>query len=210
MNLLRAKLPTIAATALLTASLSLAQTDPHPKPVHHKAPKAQKHQAPKATAHPAPKATKHKAPSAGHRAKSKKHPRGQAAIDNQRASQIQEALVREHYLSGKPSGTWDSSTQEAMRRYQSDHGWQNKTVPDSRALISLGLGPDHEHLLNPETAMTTEPQLPHASGSSRSKTLVPAAQGESGVPTGENSATPVTSQQDSSSISAPANLSGSH
>ena len=44
-----------------------------------------------------------------------------------------------------------------MRRYQADHGWQSKTVPDSRALISLGLGPSHDHLLNPESAMTTEP-----------------------------------------------------
>ena len=29
---------------------------------------------------------------------------------------------------------------------------------DRRALIKLGLGPDHEHLLNPESAMTTTPQ----------------------------------------------------
>jgi hypothetical protein len=49
-----------------------------------------------------------------------------------------------------------------MRRYQADHGWQSKTVPDSRALISLGLGPSHDHLLNPESAMTTGPEGPHA------------------------------------------------
>jgi hypothetical protein len=30
-----------------------------------------------------------------------------------------------------------------MRQYQSDHGWQTKLMPDSRALISLGLGPNH-------------------------------------------------------------------
>ena len=49
-----------------------------------------------------------------------------------------------------------------MRRYQADHGWQSKTVPDSRALISLGLGPSHEHLLNPESAMVTGPFPTHA------------------------------------------------
>jgi hypothetical protein len=49
-----------------------------------------------------------------------------------------------------------------MRRYQADHGWQSKTVPDSRALISLGLGPSHDHLLNPESAMTTGPASPRA------------------------------------------------
>ena len=30
-----------------------------------------------------------------------------------------------------------------MQQYQSDHGWQTKLMPDSRALISLGLGPNH-------------------------------------------------------------------
>ena len=88
--------------------------------------------------------------------------RGQQRIDSQRARQIQEALIREHYLSGKASGVWDSTTQAAMQRYQADNGWQSKTTPDSRALIKMGLGPDHEHLLNPESAMTST--LPPASG----------------------------------------------
>ena len=28
-----------------------------------------------------------------------------------------------------------------MQRYQSDNGWQTKLIPDSRAIIKLGLGP---------------------------------------------------------------------
>ncbi len=84
-------------------------------------------------------------------------PRGQAAIDGDRAREIQEALIRVHYLSGKPTGKWDAATQSAMRRYQADQGWQSKSVPDSRALIRLGLGPDKDRLLNPESAMTTGP-----------------------------------------------------
>lgn len=83
--------------------------------------------------------------------------RGQQKIDAQRAREIQQALIREHYLEGKASGVWDDASQKAMERYQADNGWQSKTVPDSRALIKLGLGPDHEHLLNPESAMTTLP-----------------------------------------------------
>jgi hypothetical protein len=71
-------------------------------------------------------------------------------------------LIREHYLSGEAAGKWDEASEEAMRRYQADHGWQSKTVPDSRALISLGLGPSHDHLLNPESAMTTEPAAPRS------------------------------------------------
>ena len=83
--------------------------------------------------------------------------RGQQGIDGERARAIQEALIREHYMQGEPSGTWDSATQAAMQRYQADQGWQAKTTPDSRALIKLGLGPSHEHLLNPESAMTSTP-----------------------------------------------------
>jgi hypothetical protein len=88
--------------------------------------------------------------------------RGQQKIDPERAQAIQEALIREHYLSGEAAGTWNQASEDAMRRYQADHGWQSKTVPDSRALISLGLGPSHDHLLNPQSAMTTGPDAPGA------------------------------------------------
>jgi len=53
---------------------------------------------------------------------------------------------------------WNDATQQAMQRYQADNNWQSKTTPDARALIKLGLGPDHQHLLNPESAMTSQPQ----------------------------------------------------
>ncbi len=89
--------------------------------------------------------------------------RGQQKIDPTRCREIQEALIREHYLDGTASGTWDAKSQSAMQRYQADNGWQSKSVPDSRALIKMGLGPDHEHLLNPESAMTSQPPAPHAS-----------------------------------------------
>jgi hypothetical protein len=88
--------------------------------------------------------------------------RGQQKIDSERAQAIQEALIREHYLSGEATGTWNQASEEAMRRYQADHGWQSKTVPDSRALIKLGLGPSKDHLLNPESAMTTVPDAPRS------------------------------------------------
>jgi putative peptidoglycan binding protein len=210
-------LPLVAAALLLAASVSLAQTEEHPKPIHHTAQKAPHHQAPKAEHHAAPKAPHHKAHAAAHHAgpKVKKHPRGQQAIDRERATQIQEALVREHYMSGSPSGAWDNATQEAMRRYQSDHGWQSKTVPDSRALIRLGLGPDHEHLLNPETAMTSEPQLPHGTGSGHSFSSASARASTQGsaasstVPASANSNSTIASPQ-SSIPAAPADLTTAH
>jgi hypothetical protein len=83
--------------------------------------------------------------------------RGQQKIDPQRAREIQEALIRQNYMEGTATGTWDDSSQKAMEKFQADNGWQSKSVPDSRALIKLGLGPDHQHLLNPESAMTTSP-----------------------------------------------------
>jgi hypothetical protein len=111
--------------------------------------------------HPASTTAAHKSSAKGSsshkRGKRKATARGQQKIDPQRAQEIQAALIREHYLSGEAAGAWNQSSEEAMRRYQADHGWQSKTVPDARALISLGLGPSHDHLLNPESAMTTEP-----------------------------------------------------
>jgi hypothetical protein len=59
----------------------------------------------------------------------------------ERATQIQTALIKQGYLSGEPTGTWDSQTVSAMQKLQGDNGWQTKITPDSRALIKLGLGP---------------------------------------------------------------------
>lgn len=69
--------------------------------------------------------------------------KGQRGIDPDRAREIQTALIRQHYMTGTPSGQWDGETEAAMQKFQADHGWQTKLTPDSRALIMLGLGPDH-------------------------------------------------------------------
>lgn len=123
--------------------------------------------------------------------------RGQQKIDSERAQAIQEALIREHYLSGEAAGSWNQSSEDAMRKYQADHGWQSKTVPDARALISLGLGPNHDHLLNPESAMTTGPELHAVSVSSTSNPVLHSA--DPRAPINANSpAAPAATQRDSS------------
>jgi hypothetical protein len=109
--------------------------------------------------------------------KSKRKPHGQQKIDSERAQAIQEALIREHYITGEPTGTWNQASEDAMRRYQADHGWQSKEVPDSRALISLGLGPSNDHLLNPESAMTTAPNISHAAAPVSSSSQSPVSHG---------------------------------
>jgi hypothetical protein len=73
---------------------------------------------------------------------------GQQAIDSERVTAIQNALIKAHYLNGEPSAKWDSDTQAAMLKFQADQGWQTKITPDSRALIKLGLGPNHSGAIN--------------------------------------------------------------
>jgi len=73
-----------------------------------------------------------------HKTAAVSHPR---AIEDARATQIQSALIKAGYMSGEPTGHWDSASESAMQKLQSDNGWQTKLIPDSRALIKLGLGP---------------------------------------------------------------------
>jgi Putative peptidoglycan binding domain len=161
-----AMFPCLASAGARPASSS---DDTTTKPATSKTPASKVH--PKkttgstASAADAPKSSgKTHTSAAGKRSSRKKsaRTRGQQKIDAERAQAIQEALIREHYLSGEATGTWNQTSEEAMRRYQAANGWQSKTVPDSRALIKLGLGPSKDHLLNPESAMTTVPDAPRA------------------------------------------------
>jgi hypothetical protein len=73
---------------------------------------------------------------------------GQQAIEPDRVTEIQQALIRQHYLSTEANGKWDATTEAAMQKYQADQGWQTKLMPDSRALKKLGLGPDYSNAIN--------------------------------------------------------------
>lgn len=83
--------------------------------------------------------------------------RGQKQIADDRTREIQAALVREGYLTGEPSGVMDDRTKSALAKLQADNGWQTKIVPDSRALIRLGLGPDQSNIINPDSAALATP-----------------------------------------------------
>jgi len=152
-----------AAAARQSSTGDTAEQKPAtPKTTAHTHHKATAASATKSSSTSAKSTGKTQTASAGKRSSRKRRPRGQEKIDSERAQAIQEALIREHYLSGEATGTWNQASEEAMRRYQADQGWQSKTVPDSRALIKLGLGPSKDHLLNPESAMTTVPDRPRA------------------------------------------------
>src|SRR5438309_4549862 len=170
----------VASTATLVCSLGVSQITPttSTKPATHKNTVSASKTTPKssATAHSASAAhpaTKSKSAhsrttstrTSSHKGKRAKKVKGQQKIDSERTNQIQEALIRQHYMTGEATGKWDATTEDALRRFQADNGWQNKTVPDSRALIKLGLGPSHDHLLNPESAMTTSADAVNTSAS---------------------------------------------
>jgi peptidoglycan hydrolase-like protein with peptidoglycan-binding domain len=96
--------------------------------------------------------------------RSKSKPTSQHVIDDNRATQIQTSLIKSGYLSGEASGHWDSATETAMQKFQSDNGWQTKLIPDSRAIIKLGLGPSHDSELSNSPSATAAPQTSSAAG----------------------------------------------
>src|SRR5580704_5917268 len=153
------RLSTVVCIALLAVTMSRAsdsKTDGVTQPAT-KAPASNTSTSPHSSSKSASTSAQSKSKRSRKSAASRR-PRGQQKIDRQRALEIQEALIREHYLTGKPTGVWNDATQQAMQRYQADNNWQSKTTPDARALIKLGLGPDHQQLLNPDSAMTSQSQ----------------------------------------------------
>lgn len=175
-------------TLTLTVSADTARqttTTPKKKSVHPVAGASKSAKNKSASQSSASKLSAHKPRHARSKTRSKSRKRGQQAIDSERARQIQEALIREHYLRGEPSGSWDATTQSAMQRYQADQGWQTRTIPDSRALIKLGLGPSSEHLLNPESAMTSSVVPASTKTDSKSNAADPPASPAGQSPSGD-------------------------
>src|SRR4029077_4765310 len=176
----------VAVTVLLASALAFSQADQSSpakaRPVTKPAQSKPGSKATSSSAHPSSKthSTKSRTTSTGSTSRKGKRSsktswrHSQQKVDAARAREFQEALIREEYLRASTAGKWDAATEDALRKYQSDNGWQNKTVPDSRALIKLGLGPSHDHLLNPESAMTTNADAPQPTPAS-----VPASTGPS-------------------------------
>jgi peptidoglycan hydrolase-like protein with peptidoglycan-binding domain len=69
-----------------------------------------------------------------------KRVKGQAAPAPDRINEIQGALAKKGAYSGAPSGKWDDSTVEAMKKFQSSHGLNPTGKMDALTLQKLGLG----------------------------------------------------------------------
>jgi murein L,D-transpeptidase YcbB/YkuD len=66
--------------------------------------------------------------------------KGQKAPEPARISEIQAALSKDGSFSGKPSGKWDASTIDAMKKFQETHGLNPSGKLDAKTLQKLGLG----------------------------------------------------------------------
>jgi peptidoglycan hydrolase-like protein with peptidoglycan-binding domain len=71
---------------------------------------------------------------------SSRHAPGQKAPTPERITEIQQALAKNGAFSGEPSGKWDDSTTEGMRKFQAAHGLNPTGRLDALTLRQLGLG----------------------------------------------------------------------
>jgi hypothetical protein len=95
------------------------------------------------TPNPAPPAKKTTSASAKKKAATRKRKavvRTQLAPTPDRIKEIQSALAKEGAYSGEPTGKWDAATMDAMKKYQTDNGFEPTGKIDALSLNKLGLG----------------------------------------------------------------------
>lgn len=91
--------------------------------------------------------------------KHSKKVKGQAAPTPDRVNEIQAALAKNGAYDGAPSGKWDDSTADAMKKFQASHGLNPSGKLDAPTLQKLGLGS--------ETAGVAAPTPPANAGANR-------------------------------------------
>ncbi len=93
----------------------------------------------------------------GHATKRSRHHSARAVLPSgpqmDRVQQIQSALAQQGVYQGSPSGKWDDSTSDAMRRFQDRNGLSPTGKLDAPSLQRLGLGSDVAGLNPPRPAM---------------------------------------------------------
>ncbi len=78
--------------------------------------------------------------SSGKKSSRTKKVRGQAAPTPDRINEIQAALTEKGAFAGEPTGKWDDSTVEAMKKFQTDNHLNPTGKIDASTLQKLGLG----------------------------------------------------------------------
>ena len=133
------------ATGAMTVSVAFAQSTA----TTHKKP----------TGSPAPSTSTKSGKKSGKRSSRAKKVKGQAAPTTDRISEIQEALAKQGSFDGMPTGKWDDSTVEAMRKFQAANHLNPTGKIDAPTLQKLGLGS--------ETAGVAAPTPPPNSSANR-------------------------------------------
>jgi peptidoglycan hydrolase-like protein with peptidoglycan-binding domain len=70
----------------------------------------------------------------------RKKDKGQMAPTSERITEIQQALAKDGSYSAAPSGKWDDSTVDAMKKFQTTHALNPTGKLDALTLEKLGLG----------------------------------------------------------------------
>jgi peptidoglycan hydrolase-like protein with peptidoglycan-binding domain len=72
--------------------------------------------------------------------RSSRREKGQKTPTPDRIAQIQQALGKDGAYASQPSGKWDASTVEAVKKFQTGHGLNPSGKLDAKTLQQLGLG----------------------------------------------------------------------
>jgi peptidoglycan hydrolase-like protein with peptidoglycan-binding domain len=86
-----------------------------------------------------------------------------------RTQEIQSALQRGGFYSGDPTGKWDASTQDSLRRFQAANGLPPTGKLDALSLQKMGLGSDVAGVsaprpITPSAASPTTTAVPKTPG----------------------------------------------
>jgi len=136
---LKQRLPLLGAATLLSAApfFSGLARAASPELAH-------KRQAPtaegQASADPQKRGKRSARKASSKRSKRRRGHRGQKAPTRERIEQIQMALAREGFYGAEPTGKWDTTTTEAMKRFQAVHGLNPTGKLNALSLQKLGLG----------------------------------------------------------------------
>lgn len=126
----------------------------------------------KATAKSASSSTaksRHTSSKSSSRKKTKKV-KGQAAPTTERIGEIQEALTKKGVLNDTPSGKWDDSTVDAVKKFQTSNGLTPSGKLDALTLQKLGLGSETAGLAPPTPPQLDQSLAQHLVGTAHSRT----------------------------------------
>jgi len=158
--------PTLTILALLIApgfgpalgSSPLVFAQQASSPASSKSPKTAKEGTSKASSEVATRSSQNAPPTKKTSSKRRRsaRARGQQAPTPERIKEIQAALTRAGYYQGEPTGKWDATSSEAMRRFQDANGLKPTGKIGARSLQVLGLGSEVAGLAPPRPLAPAE------------------------------------------------------